>query len=445
MFDNAKRSLRGKIINCVDEGNSRIEARLKKLESSFAGIQSFLEEAANATASEHISSEYLLDSLCVCKKPRVLILGYYGARNLGDELMLQSLLKRLDTDKLHVTIMLENNRNIDASLYAPFNVIHYPTKTDDILKLAQNYDYIVWGGGAVLDDAWYGFTYSKICLAYILLKTSIAAIKLKKKVFVLGVSTNRVLSDKAMIKDLQQVVEGADYFSLRDENSLKTLKDAGMDCSSVKLIDDLAIPDFPVIQSKKSVSTSNGINVGFSFLMNEDNYSTLGESVGKIVKAFRKENPNKKIVIHLIPFYSSNRSDSDELFFERMQRMDSLKGANKCVIHDFPETIEELSNIILECDYFITMRYHGALVSSMLGLKTLVIDCSNQHRHYYNKLDYLEKRYCNLERLDFDKINEQSVIDSAIKKLAGQKALPYGRDKISRAEKVLEGIVKLIN
>ena len=91
------------------------------------------------------------------------------------------------------------------------------------------------------------------------------------------------------------------------------------------------------------------------------------------------------------------------------------------------------------------MRYHGALVSSMLGLKTLVIDCSNQHRHYYNNLDYLEKRYCNLERLDFDKINEQSAIDSAIKKLAGQKALPYGRDKISRAEKVLEGIVKLIN
>ena len=445
MLDSAKKTLRGKIINCVDEGNSKIESELDRLKSSLADTRMLLEEVANSVNSEHISSEYMLDSMCVCRKPRVLVLGYYGAKNLGDELMLQSLLKRLDRKDLSITIMLDNNRNIDASYYAPFNVLHYPTKTDDILKLAQNYDYIIWGGGAVLDDAWYGFNYAKICLSYILLKASIAAIKLKKKVFVLGVSTNKTLSDGALIKDLQCVIKGAEYFYLRDENSLKTLEKAGIDCSNVEIIDDLAISDLPAARYRKSDSNNDEINVGFSFLMNGDNIEAICKCIENVIRAARKEVPNKKVVINLIPFYSSNRPDSDEMFFERLISAGSLKTADRVIVHDFPCTIEELGDIITSCDCFITMRYHGALVSSMLGVKTLVVDFSNQHRHYFNKLDYLKKHYCDFDKIDFDKISDPLSINSAIKKLLNQKASPYSRDLIDLSDKTLVKILKQIN
>ncbi len=448
MLDSLKERFGQKVTNCIAESNAKINTKIESLDVKICDFSQRLEDLEKkvVNSSEFISTEYVLDSLrsFYIKKPRVLVLGYYGGRNLGDELMLRSVIKRLDLSRVDLTIMLDTNLEIDVSQYAPHNVIHCPKKNDDILAIAQNYDYIVWGGGAVLDDVCYNFTYSRISLAYILLKTSAAAIRLNKKVFVLGVSTNKVLANSEMIKDLQFVAKGARFFSLRDENSLKTVKKAGIECAGIKIIDDLVIPDLPLMQYGKRADADE-INVGLSFLMNDDNIEALGVYVEKTIKALLKERPSKKVNVHLIPFYSSNRFDSDEVFFRRLQDMGSLKTASEVVVHDFSDNIEELCSTITGCDLFITMRYHGALIASMLGVKTLVIDHSNQHRHYYNKLDYLQKHYCDFDKIDFDDINNQASVDLAIMKLLSQKALPYSRDKIDASKRELSKILKQIN
>ena len=101
---------------------------------------------------EYCSLEHIMHLLRTDKnkKRRVLIGGYYGARNAGDELMLQSILDKIDSEKNDVTILSAFNYALDSSAYFPYHIIHYPKRISDCIYLAENFDLIIWGGGQSL-------------------------------------------------------------------------------------------------------------------------------------------------------------------------------------------------------------------------------------------------------------------------------------------------------
>ena len=429
MLDSTKHNFREKILKCVQEGTDGLSKRTDDLEQRINTTSNDIIKKIDDTTytitnysveKNYISSEYILDSLCASKKnkPRVLICGYYGARNLGDELMLQSLLKKLDQKKLDITIMLAPCLETDASIYAPYNVIHYPARNDDILLLAKNYDYIVWGGGAVLDDSYYYFNYLNNALGYILIKLSLAAFQFNKKVYVLGVSTNRLLEDRVFISDLQTVIDKADYFSLRDTNSLKTLRNANLNTKKINIIDDLVISNIPTFTPTKKPNT---LCVSMTFLFDDANISKIQTFIKLAIKKLQNFDTHKKVIIHLTPFF--DQGNHDEKYFKTIlnQLVTSNHQNTTIIIDQFPDNIEKLLDIYTECDCVLSMRYHATLIASLCGIKTLSIDYGNSHRHYYNKLDYIEKHYQKFAKINFDDITNQKVVDQAINTALSQK------------------------
>lgn len=71
-------------------------------------------------------------------KKKVLICGFYGAFNLGDELMLQTILKNLkNVSNLEITIMLCDNPYTDTTKYGKCKFIHYPRTRNDLNIIAN--------------------------------------------------------------------------------------------------------------------------------------------------------------------------------------------------------------------------------------------------------------------------------------------------------------------
>lgn len=169
-------------------------------------------------------------------KKKILLVGFYGAPNLDDELMLETLLQYFPSFKdVDLTIMLSDNPVYDIGSYPAVNFIHYPKTRYDFNYLAQYFDTLVFGGGAIIDDRFFDNNDSyKGELGTILIKLSERFIAWEKQIFCIGLSSIKKFSNTNYINKLSLLIEKADYFSVRDINSFNSLVNQ-CNCSNKKI------------------------------------------------------------------------------------------------------------------------------------------------------------------------------------------------------------------
>ncbi len=448
MLNKVKYGLREKIISSTKEGTADISDAINSLQASVDDLTRSMDEYKKVSrtitelrkevdriASDYafVSPEYLPAAPSPSKK-RLLICGFYGAKNLGDELMLQALLSRVDKKKYDITIMTARHKENDMSCYSPFRVIHYPKKNDDILNIVHNYDLLVWGGGAILDDSEYGFNGSKTPLGYIFTKSCMAMICAEKPVYILGVSTNQHFENETFIDDLNFIVKRANYFSLRDTNSKETLEAARIDTSKIKIIDDLTIPDIPVkIEVKKP--SDNSLHIGI-VLINSWDYV---EKFSLFLKNLVSSEQDKKIVFHFIPFY-----DYVDLDINGYKTVAESAGV-EYVIEKNPRNMDELANELLSCEIVFSMRYHGVLIASLLGIRTVSIDLSKDHPHYYNKLKYIKEKYNNsLVSIDASDLAKLDKVKNALGEIERSHQILGNKKIVDSASKNLDTLLSTL-
>ena len=252
-------------------------------------------------------------------KKDILITGYYGAQNCGDELMQEALRKIIDRSKYNVYLLAAPNYSLDASDYYPDHVIHYPKRVNDIAFISDFFDVVIWGGGAVLDDIRYKYCENNDNdLTYIAMKITKCMIMAGKDALILGVSTNGELKDTGMITDLKYIIDNSKFFSLRDTNSLKTLSKAGISCSKIKIIDDIALSNRYDALGYTDVKTKRMV-IGFILLMNDENIDYLTAFINKAIKTV-----NDVATIRFISFY--NQGSHDVKYFDYLKNNIEFEG-----------------------------------------------------------------------------------------------------------------------
>jgi hypothetical protein len=172
-------------------------------------------------------------------KPRILLCGFYGANNLGDELMLESILEIIRQDEYEITIMVSDNEYLDVAKYAGLQIICAPKMINDYFILSNFYDLMIVGGGAMIDDDNYGAKKERSSLTYSLIKLSRCFINSHKQSLWIGISAVTDINNKELARDLKEVINNSNYFSVRDKYSLLVLAELGIDTKKVKLIHDL--------------------------------------------------------------------------------------------------------------------------------------------------------------------------------------------------------------
>ena len=325
----------------------------------------------------------LLNNNTNINKKKVLICGFYGAQNAGDELMLETMLNRIkiNTKNLDITIMLCDEKNIDITKYGKYSFIHYPRNNIDFNIIANYFDVLLFAGGALIDDTDYSNNKEEFSLGYILINLTMRFIAFNKKTILYGLSTNKKLSDREFLQKLQFIISNSSHFSLRDTNSLMTLEEVGIDTKKIIIVDDIVFAnDFIVNKNNKKNDC-----IGVILICNRENEKD-NEKVIKTLRNYIK-NGNKDIKINLITFYNYNNNDYNE--YTRLIKKMKIDDIN---IIDEKYTFESISTVINNQDVLISARYHGALLAMAYDKPNICI-VDNNYRHYYNKMTYLCNNY----------------------------------------------------
>lgn len=278
------------------------------------------------------------------KKKKVLISGYYGFNNFGDESILKVLVNKLKLLKADVTVLSKNP--IDTAYEYKVKSV----KSFDFFKVKKaikDCDVLISGGGSLLQDV----TSLKSLLYYLWVINS--ALKKKKEViiFAQGIGPINSFLGRFLVK---RALRKCSWVSVRDDKSLFLLRGWGV---KTDLVCD------PLFEIELPGSNPQNI-VGVQLR----DFKTLKEPLliklaNKIVNDF----PNKKIEIFSL---------QDSIDLEVCQRFESiLKSINPSINTEvvFNKKPKEIMERISRLEYMIAMRFHANLIALKCGVKTLAI------------------------------------------------------------------------
>lgn len=318
----------------------------------------------------------------------ILVAGFYGAYNLGDELMLQTLLHYLlEKDYGNVTVLLCDNIDYDYFDFPNVRFIHYPKNRFDFNIIAQQYDTLIWGGGALIDDSRYGDRTDISYLGTMLLEMSKRFLAFGKKCLMLGLSSNQTLTNEKYIRDLKKIIDKSAYFSVRDLYTKSVLEHLGADREKIHFLNDLVLASDEWEREagqKKRISRSEKKIIGIVFICLEETRQMLEQVIDSVYNSCMALY-GEDFEIRCIPFYDYHHND---IRFYQSVVEKYEKDAKHIVVRKYAETFSEILEELKPLEFMINMRYHATLLSMVLEIPSLNI-CMDDNAHYYNKIKYI--------------------------------------------------------
>lgn len=302
-------------------------------------------------------------------KTKVLIIGYYGAGNLGDEVLLDATINLLSKtyDSPEITVLTGDiedttkNREVDGL---------YRNDYLQIIRNIKNSDIIIGGGGSMLQNVT-----SNKSLVYYLGILRLAKL-LGKKVALLGNGIGP-LNTSFYQRLTKSVLKRLDAIVLRDKDSYNLLKDFGL--TNIHLGNDL-------------VYTLNGMKISTrldrKILINLRQWS-YNRSFIETIERLIEELIEADFEVTLVSFQSGN----DDLILKDLYNKINSHKLNYFESEKYDKIIREISS----AELFIGMRLHGLIFSSICNTPFIGLSydpkvsslCSNLGQEYFEDLNNL--------------------------------------------------------
>lgn len=297
---------------------------------------------------------------------KVVISGYYGFKNFGDELILSILCKYLKERDVDITVF-----SSDPPYTSFVHEVHAVPSFDipSVIKVLRECDTLISGGGSLFQDA----TSLKSLIYYAFILAVAQFFGKKTIVFAQGVGPLKSPISRFLVKWL---FSGADNVSVRDEKSLSMLDAWGIEA---ELVDD------PVYSLELA--------------------QTLKEDITGIqLRAFEGISP--EFLLRL----------KTALGDRKLRAFSLQKSLDYEICNDFCDDVveERIVREISKCDTLVAMRFHALIVALKAGVKCVAIN-------YDPKIQTLAEKY-SIPLIEFDddadtmqaKINEASKVDIPI-------------------------------
>ena len=333
---------------------------------------------------------------------KIVVSGYIGFDNFGDESLLNVLLENLKTLSTQITVITSNPKKT-AFVHGVKTV-----KTFDIFGLLLSIlksDILISGGGSLLQDK----TSVKSLFYYLFVILSAKFLGKKVVIYSQGIGPINNRFAKLLTKFTLKM---CDLLTLRDEKSLFLLRGWGI--NNVDLESDavfnLKIPQYEP-QNRVGIQLRAWKYLSASF---------IDELVAQVISNFS----DKEILLF---------SFQDELDYEICKNFQAKLALKAPYIKSQIIQNNYTNNIIdnfKTLEYLIAMRFHACLLATKFGIKTLVINYDEKVEKLakctgmpfvnldecfkitqkindakeMNVLKMLE--YANLQRFNFDKIND---------------------------------------
>ena len=273
---------------------------------------------------------------------KILISGYYGFNNFGDEAILGVLLKHL---KGHDVTVLSANPEFTGKTYNVNSINSFNTNL--IMERIPQFDILISGGGSLLQNV----TSNRSLIYYCGLIYLMASMKKDVVIFAQGIGPIKGFWGNFIAKT---ALKKCKYISVRDEKSLELLDKWGIKAELVcDPIFDLNIPN-----AKRTRKI--GIQLRKFSTLTDDLFDEIVKQIG--LRFCDRE-------IELIAFQDSEDVGISQVLLNKLKKKYPTINAKVVSGLSNQQVIERVS----EYEYFIAMRFHACLLGLKYGIKTLAI------------------------------------------------------------------------
>ncbi len=297
---------------------------------------------------------------------KIVISGYYGFNNIGDESILTAVVSSLreKLPDIEITVLSQNPQST-AEKYGVKSVNRRSAAA--VIRAVKNCDLVISGGGSLLQDV----TSRKSILYYLFIMR--AAKLMRKKFFIYSQGIGPIVS-KLNSRLTVKVLRSASGIVVRDISSKELLVKIGVPEKDVVVTAD------PVLRIKKA-----DLSIGAKILAEEGFQNGDGRTVcGFAIKERRLDSgflqelciSAKRLIqerncrILLIPFHFSEDMPAIELM-ERYLAEEGLQQYVCAVKHKY--LTEEMLSIIGNTDLLVGVRLHALIHAAIMDVPMIGI------------------------------------------------------------------------
>ncbi|WP_373598489.1 polysaccharide pyruvyl transferase CsaB [Paraclostridium bifermentans] len=273
---------------------------------------------------------------------RILISGYYGFDNSGDEAILKSIISDLREINSKIDIVVLSNdieyteRRYKVKAVDRWNIFR-------IYKELKNCDGLISGGGSLLQDV----TSLRSIIYYTSIIRIAKVLKIPTFIYAQGIGPINKSSSKKRVK---KALDKVDYITLRDKESLELLRYIGVN-KDVDIVPDpvmgLNIDDIHI--SKLDLDEYITVSVRTWKNSNIDFAKKIAKACDEISLL------NKKIVF--VPMQGKNDYNESCKIVDFMEQ--------DAIVADYNMTIEEKIMLIKNSKLMIGMRLHSLIFAAI--------------------------------------------------------------------------------
>ncbi len=293
---------------------------------------------------------------------KIVISGYYGFNNAGDEALLTAILASLREREPESEITVISGSPADTKRKHPVASVHR-FSASGILGALGEADLLISGGGSLLQDVT-----SKKSLLYYLAVIAAARLKgCKVMLFAQGIGPIR---NGIMRRLTSLVCRGVDYITVRDRDSADELLRLGIPGEKVEVTADCVLTLPPVTREKGgAILREYGLDpekpvVGVSVRNWPDNGNCLRELAEALATISRKHGAQ----VALLPLQFPADVEVCRQLKEQLPAMDE-----QVVLLDRRFTTEEFLSLIGNFSLLIGMRLHALIFAAVAHVPLLAV------------------------------------------------------------------------
>jgi len=307
----------------------------------------------------------------------IIISGYYGFDNIGDEAVLLGLITRIKAEKpdAYITVLSANPKRTEE-LYG----VHAINRNDRIMfsRMLKDADLFISGGGSLIQDV----TSWRSPLYYLYVIHLALKFRVRSVIVCQGVGP---LRRNFIRKWTKKVLNRLPYISLRDEDSATLLKEIGVTSPQIVVASDPALT-FEVVKRER-------IDEWWEENIGEENRAfgvalrgVAGVERGKfleIIKTAAEKAKEKGEKLVFIPFFY----EQDAPFIEELTAEVGLE-ANSYAFFDLPSiTPTEMMYFISKLNGLLAVRLHAIIFAAVTKTPTVALSYDPKVKSFCESVD----------------------------------------------------------
>lgn len=291
------------------------------------------------------------------KPVNAVISGYYGYGNLGDDAILVAISRQLRERKLPVKLTVLSRQPEETEKDYGLQAVNrfHPLA---VFKAIQKADILISGGGSLIQDK----TSTRSLLYYL---TVIRCAKLLRKPVFLFANGIGPVDRKKNCNRVRKTLKDCDMITLRDAESLETLKALGLDSPDIHVTSD---PVFTLSgeENGQELLAYNGIPGENGFVGVSVRRMANAEHFVKEFSAFcdKLVQRGKTVVFFVM-------QESEDMEFSEMIRQMMTEPS---YLIKTPGKPEKMLSMIREMDLLVSMRLHTIIFATIEGVPGLGFD-----------------------------------------------------------------------